>query len=148
MSGQCASPEWQDPPSSNSMGWQNAFNYCETLSFDGHDDWRSPTIGELRSLVRGCPDTETNGPCGLTDDCLSYANCHDYNCDGCPLLEGPSEGCYWPDGMQGTCGYYHSSSLRTGTSLVWSLNFSYADFASHTETGVSTYARCIRYSTQ
>ena len=32
--------------------WLDAVNYCENLKEDGHEDWRLPTIGELRTLIK------------------------------------------------------------------------------------------------
>jgi len=101
---------WQDPPSSDYMFWDDATTYCENLSFDGHDDWRLPTIDELRSLIRGCDATVTGGACNATDDCLDLA-CRNDPCGGCDKLAGPaSDGAYWPDGMSGAIDWYWSSS--------------------------------------
>jgi len=33
------------------MNWGDSMAYCESLSQDGHTDWRLPTINELRSIV-------------------------------------------------------------------------------------------------
>jgi hypothetical protein len=68
-----------------------------------------PTIGELRSLIRGCPETETGGSCPIADDCLP-ASCQSDSCSGCPWGEGPSVSCYWAEALSGPCGYYWSSS--------------------------------------
>lgn len=32
------------------MNWDEAINYASSLSWGGHDDWRIPTIDELRRL--------------------------------------------------------------------------------------------------
>lgn len=101
---------WQNPPGVP-MSWDAAIDYCEGLSFAGHSDWRLPTISELRSLIRGCPETETDGYCDVTDDCLDYADCGTYNkCNGCDIGEGPDGGCYWPSKLNGICHWYWSSS--------------------------------------
>ena len=41
---------WQDNASPTG-DWATAGTYCDGLSLDGHDDWRLPTIKELRTLV-------------------------------------------------------------------------------------------------
>jgi hypothetical protein len=33
------------------LGWWQALDYCESLSFVGHDDWRLPNVRELQSIV-------------------------------------------------------------------------------------------------
>ena len=48
--------QWQDDYSDNggsikSAKWQDAIDYCEALSLDGHEDWRLPNLRELTSLV-------------------------------------------------------------------------------------------------
>jgi len=101
---------WRNPPAGDQMKWQEAVDYCDSLTLDGHDDWRLPTISELRSLIRGCPATETGGSCGVTDSCLSNSPCLSGDCGGCLLDGGPAGGCYWPDGMEGWCDTYWSSS--------------------------------------
>jgi hypothetical protein len=44
------------------MSWRDAVIYCDKLSLGGHDDWRLPTIDELRTLLikdRGYPKIDT-----------------------------------------------------------------------------------------
>jgi len=57
---------WQNPPTKTRMNWQAAVDYCSSLTF-AEGGWRLPTIGELRTLIRGCVDTETSGNCGVND---------------------------------------------------------------------------------
>ena len=42
---------WQRKGSSKKMSWSNAKEYCENLLWGGYDDWRLPTIDELKSIV-------------------------------------------------------------------------------------------------
>ncbi len=42
---------WQQDTSENTMIWEDALDYCESLTFSDYDDWRLPNINELRSIV-------------------------------------------------------------------------------------------------
>jgi len=42
---------WQQIPSSNDYTWQEAVDYCNSLSLGGHDDWRIPSAKELYSIA-------------------------------------------------------------------------------------------------
>jgi len=113
---------WQNQPEEDRMSWQDAAGYCRDLSLDGHDDWRLPSLGELRSLIRSCESTESGGTCDATDECLSYAECG--VCKGCAVGRGPAvgagicdstavTGCYYPDDLAGSAARYWSSSPCT-----------------------------------
>jgi hypothetical protein len=42
---------WQQDTSSFYGTWQEALDYCESLTLANHDDWRLPNMNELHSLV-------------------------------------------------------------------------------------------------
>ena len=120
---------WTDPVSG--LMWQNdptvgtavlnqdqARTYCQELTVCGHTNWRLPTISELRSLVRGCPGTETGGACGVTDDCTED-DCTNAACEGClPEHGGPGvDGYYWPPEIReyGIQEFYWSDTIKLHT---------------------------------
>ncbi|MDP8257794.1 MAG: DUF1566 domain-containing protein, partial [Candidatus Alcyoniella australis] len=135
---------WQNPPSEDSMSWDEAKTYCANLSFDGHDDWRLPTISELRSLIRGCDATETGGACNVTDDCTE-SDCWNNPCIGCEYGEGPgSGGAYWPDEMTGEIfWYWSSSSVAHYGDRAWAVGFN-TGYVGEDGTGNYSGARCVR----
>ncbi|MDD5306946.1 MAG: DUF1566 domain-containing protein [Deltaproteobacteria bacterium] len=135
---------WQVTPSGGLMGWQPAIDHCDGLTLCGHDDWRLPTIGELRSLIRGCAATQTGGSCGVTDDCLTDNPCYSTACSGGSWLGGPDSGCYWPSEMEGEClGYFSSSFPADMMDKVWIVNFGYGNVVPNDEIN-DGYARCVR----
>ena len=69
--------------------------YCANLVLAGVDDWRLPTIDELRTLVRGISTIEPEGKCPTTENCTDQATCNDdkdnaqgfgNSCLGCEAL--------------------------------------------------------------
>ncbi len=116
--GECRPPVWCDPKTG--LCWQDpqkdaytstdvglrpeeARSYCDELVLGGFDDWRVPTIDELRTLVAGHASTQLGGSCGVTvgsktGDGLNPA------CLGGDEYAGPgANGCYWLPELGGTC---------------------------------------------
>ncbi len=92
---------WENPMGNTGMGGTgishaNAETYCNALVLAGHDDWRLPTIDELRTLVRGVSTTMTGGTCPTSESCSNQDSCnknknnsqpYGYSCFGCYALD-------------------------------------------------------------
>lgn len=101
---------WETHPTDAEVDWTQAGDHCSGL--DGGAGWRLPDIDELRSLIRGCPDTVTGGACNESVACPGAdSTCCNQPCMGCGWLTGPGPGgCYWPDALQGLCDWYWSAT--------------------------------------
>ncbi|MCP4606630.1 MAG: DUF1566 domain-containing protein [Proteobacteria bacterium] len=137
---------WQDPPSRSQYGRQEAINYCNILSLRGYDDWRLPSIDELRSLIRGCLNTEPGGSCQVTDESIWLDITE--NCWGCRYGDGPGiNGCFWSEeltddlcGAGGINQWFWSSS---NSDTEWYILFTEAQISYENET-LKANARCVR----
>lgn len=116
---------WQNPPNATELAWQEGLDYCEHLVLAGYDDWRAPTLSELRSLIRGCELTASGGSCKASDACLDESSCKGDDCAGCVSLESS---CFWPKELLGKCTYYRTSSSASGVEYpaAWYVEFSMA----------------------
>ena len=104
---------WQATTGGNMLTSEDASEYCASLSLDG-GGWRLPTIGELRTLIRGCPGTEDGGNCTVGDGCLD-SSCWIDSCAGCPNAEGPGlDRDYRPDAIKGEPWLWSSSAVGEG----------------------------------
>ena len=96
---------WQDPSyfgaGEAGIMWADAVAYCDALELDGQGDWRMPNVDEVRTIVRGCPSTQTDGACTIVDG--SPDTMFSEACDGCSQFAGPNGGCYWAEGFSGQC---------------------------------------------
>lgn len=116
---------WQNAPDPELRSWFEASEHCEGLTLEGYDDWRLPTVGELRTLIQGWPNTETDGPCGVSDECYELS-CWSYSdCDGGGYLDGPgNSGCYWSPALSGYCHRYWTQSLFEASGVkAWYVDF-------------------------
>ncbi len=137
---------WQVLPPEGWMKKSAAADYCSSLTLGGQSDWRLPTIGELRSLIRGCPATESGGSCNVeAGDCLAIS-CRADSCTGCSGGSGPADGCYWPDNIQGECTWYWSSSpVGDDDDRAWGVHF-YGGDVGHGDVVYDdgSVVRCVR----
>jgi len=53
---------WQASDSGAALDWASALDYCENLSYAGHDDWRLPNAKELQSIVDYSRAPEASDP--------------------------------------------------------------------------------------
>ena len=145
---------WQVTPADGAvLPWVDAVTYCNDLGLGDFTDWRLPDLDELRSIVRGCSGNETGGSCTATDGCLTASCWSDTLCPLCTLLAGPSSGCYWEDGLGGSCaggstpawnGYWTSNAVADNADDVWLVIFGYGGRPGFTIKTTGANARCVR----
>ena len=149
---------WQTESTSGELDWKSAIEHCDSLVYADYDDWRLPSISELRSLVRGCPATEPGGECGVTDSCVGVECWESYECAVCEELEGPGEGgCYWPKEIKGRilpetscfCFFWSSTKNPEYSYIsygyrVWGINFYKAGLSSHSRDDEIGCTLCVR----
>lgn len=133
--------------SANTSGkdWDSAVDYCSNLNEEGYHDWHLPTIDELRTLIQNCPNTETGGPCKVTNSCLSSSCRNDDYCNGCGVH---NDGSLSKLGNSDLPSYgdprFWSSSVNSGnTNSAWEIVFSHANINSYSKTE-KKYVRCVR----
>lgn len=136
---------WQNPPADVALPPEDAPLYCNGLSLGGFDDWRVPAITELRSLIRACAATESDGFCNIdVNDCLGL-DCRDVSCDGC-VNRPAADGCYWPDGVMGLCtSYWSSTRVSDRINVIWTVHFNDGSVAQDFDSS-SVTLRCVRGS--
>ncbi len=140
---------WQDPPFEKEMNWEEAKGACKIMELGGKSDWRLPNITELRSLIRGCNETQVSststGICRVLDNCIDKTDCwSEDECDGCKWDEGPNEGCYQTSELNGPCSVFWSTSNAIGPiSNAWNVNFGYGSIRNwYSKNNIRT--RCVR----
>ncbi len=135
---------WQQEGPSDLYDQPSAIAYCDALDHAGFDDWRLPNIDDLRSLVRGCPDSETGGACEVTEAC-SEMSCFTDICLGCDEGLGPADSCYQPVELDGDCTIYTSTSVRSDLpEIPWVIDFTTANIANITSPILPYNVRCVR----
>lgn len=158
-SGECSSPWgwydktsglcWENPPTSTeALIWDDALAYCDALVLGGYNDWRLPSISEMRSFVRGCDTTITGGECDVTDECVPNNpegnGCGGEVCEtGCWDSEGPGVGgCFWDAEIKGDCKGYQSSTPADLGYYVWIIQYGSGAIWRHEKN--ETWLRCVR----
>lgn len=135
-----------------SYGLVEATTFCNNLvlpltnnpyGWDSHNDWRLPTISELRTLVKeGCYNLTPGGVCGVTDECLT-AGCWDET--DCSVQ--PSTTCKNPEIdtlihiPANVIGSYFISSSAASTVSQWILDLDYGKGITPAYNGA---VKCVR----
>ena len=133
---------WQNPSRAEVHTWFEANDYCSNLNLGGYQDWRLPSISELRTLIRGCSETESGGACAVTDECKSLSCLS--SCNGCSTGQGPTMGCYWPNGLVGKCArFWSSSSFEEIDDRAWLVYFDRSKLDYYGKI-YDVYVRCVR----
>jgi hypothetical protein len=139
---------WQNPTPAEAMTWQAAMAYCEALVVEETDDWRLPSIDELRTIIFGCGATAPGGSCGVRP-ALPVEE-WEVGCAGCASLKGPSpDGCYTNKEFEKGCKtriYFTSSSAGTGDLLDdtrYPIHVRF-DTAAIGATAETAHLRCVR----
>lgn len=126
--------------STSEMTWDEAKSYCEALGEGNYDNWRFPSIDELRSLIDGCSNTKQGGKCKVsaTNGCLSSKDCWDSSCNSCGQTSAATISKF------GDSDIFWSSSIRSDRNdSAWYVDFS--DGKVHNEVkSNSYYVRCVR----
>jgi exopolysaccharide biosynthesis protein len=138
---------WENCPKLFQGNWSGAINYCNNLVHGDFDDWRLPTLTELRTLVKGCPDTVTGGACKANDDCLDEFDCLNHPCSvpDCNYNEGPANGCYRDGEIAGECDYHWSSKeSATYDDSAWYIDFMNGVINPTEKSWKELYGRCVR----
>jgi hypothetical protein len=134
---------WQAAPTGGPLKWAEAQTHCASLRLGGFNDWRLPTISELRSLVRGCPATQNHGSCGVTDSCTT-SRCWKDACKECAGQGGPGPGgAYWPSELSGDASWCWSSSPVSDADGAWSVGFGDGQVGRR-YINIPAGARCVR----
>lgn len=98
------------------MTWDVAKAFCEDSEIGSYTDWRLPTIEELRSLIKGCPGTQTGGACPALNSCTT-SDCLTAACNGCGIDLGPgADGRYIDDAFAMPLDTHFWSSTRLNLS--------------------------------
>lgn len=86
--------EWQNPSRDMRNSWEQAWGYCENLSWAGKTGWRMPGFDELKTI---------HDPVG-----------HDVY----------GESCYWKRGLNGQCEHFWTSDTFMGEGeSAYTINF-------------------------
>lgn len=132
---------WEAEAMTTSRTHAEAISYCETFSAGGEDDFRLPTVSELRTLIRDCPSSASGGSCPVGPSALDSTS-YETTCAGCDATAT----CYWPAELGGPCTLYWSTSEVSdypAGEAAWFVSFNRGSIAWE-DASSPFYARCVR----
>ncbi len=118
-------------PDKHRMSWYDAMEYAKNLRLGGYDDWRLPTIEELRTVVRKC------GGINVTFGDDGFEAVIDKNLANESYLENCQTKGFFPEF------YWSSTSIVGYEDHAWDVSFHYGYNYSFNKSG-PRYVRCVR----
>jgi hypothetical protein len=67
---------WEHPRSTDTFTWDQAVQYCDTLSLGGHVDWRLPSRQNYLDLLGNCDGEVLSGNSGYCNPCAASDACN------------------------------------------------------------------------
>lgn len=117
-----------------------ASSFCNNLSVCGYDDWKLPSVGQLRTLFKNCSKTQTGGACGVSNRCMA-ASCDNSQCS-CAFTS--TDGYYSKLGDPASLSLW-SRSKSSKDPTYWMANFGNASLESIQP--FDNEFRCVRKTT-
>lgn len=110
--------------SPNYMNWNEAVIYCKNLNEGGYSDWRLPNIDELRTVIKNCPKTETDGECKVSEKNgrLSSDDWHPDDSCYCEIKKN-NHGYYSKLGDDDNVWLWSSSTRSDDSVSAWGVDF-------------------------
>jgi hypothetical protein len=132
---------WTDPDTG--LMWSERYStniggvssLCMRKKDGDFDDWRAPTIDELRTLIINCPDTSAGGKCEISEECR-LERCFSDSCHGC---ENTGDGRYSKIGDK----IWLGSKTRERHNVCWFIGFTAAHIGKTNDTS-PIFVRCVR----
>ena len=124
--------------SSKEMNWNDAKQYCENLTEGNFDDWRLPTISELKTTIKNCQSGGSS--CRVSDSCLSLKLCWSESCH-CNYIE--HNGGYYSKLGDDDKVWLLSSSLQSDDDYAWGASFDDGTVR-NVNKSYNYYVRCVR----
>lgn len=126
--------EWSEK-AEKEMSWEDAKKYCENLSEKDKDNWKLPSIDELRTLVVKCPDSEFQGACPISEEVNQLTYTDDWEASTCSGCAKSNHSTF------GDKGWFWSLSALENT--AWCIDFDDAYIYGKYKEG-SASVRCVR----
>jgi hypothetical protein len=137
---------WQVTSSSSFyMGGAEAESVCDDLVLCGFSDWKLPDVTEMRTIIQGCPETETSGSCPIEDGATVEVD----QCDGCTGGAGPDDGYFRYSALEGAPDGDWTTSVPWNGTNIYIVQFTLARIlpASPDDPDTLNNVRCVRYAT-
>ncbi|MBP5406077.1 DUF1566 domain-containing protein [bacterium] len=122
---------WSSMPD-KSKNWRDAVSYCINHSESGGRMWSLPTIDELRTLVKNCPNVEYGGECAVSEEKGLLAIYESGTRESCFCYDAETE--YNKFGDRGF--FWSSSILSDYPECIWGIFMGYISYGAHGRTGV------------